>query len=130
MNVKLILTYLWIILDVMIFPFSCVGNNQNKNEYFFVINIQDEIHEEFYFDEYRAKIPKPAVIGFPDQWEYELPEQYEITKWCILGANHEKVEDRDIVFPYHVLQEDYLSYYRGHRNCIVFEAVWEYVGNV
>ena len=127
---KTALTYFLIILDVMIFPFAC-SNNQRRNEYIFTIHIHDEEHEYHYDHTFvTRKIPKDEMISLPENLTLEN-EDYEIVGWYIY--HYQDLEEdfvlEQIDFPYQIQEEDYESYYKGHRNCVVIMAIWEYTGN-
>ncbi|MDE7264215.1 MAG: hypothetical protein K2N64_06105 [Anaeroplasmataceae bacterium] len=126
MNFKLIFTYACIILDVVIFPFSCIGNHSNEKQYIFVICIEDEAQDVFYHNQYVDDISENMVINYPKDWEYVLPEGYQLTEWQILDSNHEP-QNRDITFPYEITEDDIIRYFEGHRNCVVFKSLWEYI---
>ncbi len=128
---KTVLTYFLIILDVMIFPFSCVGGQRyNKPEYLFDVEIVDEDREYTFFyssgfisdTDGNASFPE----GFLDDLNSQL-EEYEIVGWY-LERKHNEEDHTLITFPYSIQEEDY-HYWKGHRKVVVFSAEWVYIGN-
>ncbi len=123
---KMIMMFLFILLDVIMFPFSCV-EDKNKNQYIFAIEIIDDEAEYSYYKEIVGAIPKNHCISFPLELEGFTIDQYRITGWVIYEYTVELEQCKEVQFPYILEEEDYLKYYRGHKQSVVFMAKWEYI---
>ncbi|MCM1131416.1 MAG: hypothetical protein NC310_04555 [Roseburia sp.] len=122
---KTALAYFLIILDVAMFPFSCAGNS-NKNKCIY-ITLMEEEDRYFISNEISTKIPENSIIETP--YAFELDEdKYEIIGWIIYhdqDISKEDFENEFITFPYTIKEEDYVGYFQGKRNSVVFAAVVE-----
>ena len=125
MWLKTALTYFLIILDVIVFPFSCVGNsNQKKCVY---ITIMEEDSRYTIHNEVSTKIPENGIIE--SAYAFDLDEEkYEIIGWFIYkdeDLSDESFDPEFITFPYTIQEEDYVKYFHGKRNSVVIAALVE-----
>lgn len=122
---KTAVTYFLIILDVMIFPFSCAGNS-NRNKCVFLTLMKEEDRYSIH-NEVSTKIPKNGIIESP--YVFELDEdKYEIVGWFIYydqDLSKESFDPEFITFPYTIQEEDYVGYFHGKRNSVVIAALVE-----
>lgn len=122
---KTAVTYFLIILDVMIFSFSCAGNS-NRNKCVFLTLMKEEDRYSIH-NEVSTKIPKNGIIESP--YVFELDEdKYEIVGWFIYydqDLSKESFDPEFITFPYTIQEEDYVGYFHGKRNSVVIAALVE-----
>ena len=122
---KTALTYFLIILDVMIFPFSCVGNS-NKNKCVFITIMEEEERYSIHY-EISTKIPENGIVESPYAFEID-EDKYRIVGWFIYydqDLSKENFEPEFITFPYVIQEEDYVGYFHGKRHSVVIAALLE-----
>ena len=122
---KTMLTYFLIILDVMIFPFSCAGNS-NKNKCVFITIMEEEERYSIHY-EVSTKIPKNGIVE--SAYAFNLDEdKYKIIGWFVYhdqDLSDESFEPEFITFPYTIQEDDYVGYFHGKRHSVVIAALVE-----
>ena len=128
--------YFIIILDVMIFPFSCMNTRNTRQKYIYHIGIYDETHEYSYTmtssSEYVVNQTAKLDTKFIEKVNEHIAGEYEILGWYVYKFESEEDIEKPrtlVTFPYNIQEDDYLPYWQGKRNVVVFYAEWVYIGN-
>lgn len=126
---KTIAMVFFIILDVIFFPFSCT-ENKNKNQCIFIVEVNNVELEISFYEQECYKIPEDSVATVPENFVNFEKEGYHIVGWLIYEHSKEPEDMKEVTLPYNITEEDYLNYFRGHKDCVVFMAKLEYTTRV
>lgn len=147
MTLKRMVVLFILILDVAAFPFACprkynesvcVSREDINNIYYTDASGNEKavyfplISRALYLEDGYVKLNEDitleeTILDYTtvDEEGNPVSRTYRIVKWYKVDSKHNVDESTEITFPYKTSSSDFLTYYYGRRNVVVFVPVIE-----